>query len=89
METLFLCPTCHQPLTIVGSFQICPLHGQVSLEPKPVVPLRIFLSYGHDHNEELVCLIKTDLEKRGHDVWFKRRISSQGMTRRKVSRNEF
>jgi transposase-like protein len=32
--------------------------------------LRIFLSYGHDHNEELVRLIKTDLEKRGHDVWF-------------------
>jgi hypothetical protein len=32
--------------------------------------LRIFLSYGHDDNEELVRMIKTDLEKRGHDVWF-------------------
>lgn len=32
--------------------------------------LRIFLSYGHDHNEELVRMIKTDIEKRGHDVWF-------------------
>ena len=32
--------------------------------------LRIFLSYGHDPNEELVRLIKTDLEKQGHDVWF-------------------
>jgi hypothetical protein len=32
--------------------------------------LRIFLSCGHDHNEELVRMIKTDLEKRGHDVWF-------------------
>jgi uncharacterized Zn finger protein len=31
--------------------------------------LRIFLSYGHDDNEELVRIIKTDLEKRGHDVW--------------------
>jgi hypothetical protein len=31
-------------------------------------PLHIFLSYGHDANEELVRLIKTDLEKRGHDV---------------------
>jgi len=70
MEPLSLCPTCHQPLTIVGAFQICPLHGQVSQEPKPVAPLRIFLSYGHDHNEELVRHIKTDLEKRGHDVWF-------------------
>jgi hypothetical protein len=33
-------------------------------------PLNIFLSYGHDANEELVCRIKADLEKRGHDVWF-------------------
>jgi len=32
--------------------------------------LRIFLSYGHDSNEELVRLIKADLEKSGHDVWF-------------------
>src|SRR5436309_2770929 len=33
-------------------------------------PLRIFLSYGHDANEDLVRRIKADLEKRGHDVWF-------------------
>ncbi len=32
--------------------------------------LRIFLSYGHDQNGELVEMIKSDLEKRGHDVWF-------------------
>jgi hypothetical protein len=32
--------------------------------------IRIFLSYGHDGNEELVRGIKVDLEKRGHDVWF-------------------
>jgi hypothetical protein len=31
--------------------------------------LRIFLSYGHDANEELVRRIKADLENRGHDVW--------------------
>ena len=37
---------------------------------KPFAPLRIFLSYGHDANEELVRRIKADLEKRGHDVWF-------------------
>ncbi|MCA9122279.1 MAG: TIR domain-containing protein [Planctomycetaceae bacterium] len=35
-----------------------------------VDPLRIFLSYGHDANEELVRLIKVGLEQRGHDVWF-------------------
>jgi len=33
-------------------------------------PMRVFLSYGHDSNEELVRRIKADLEKRGHDVWF-------------------
>jgi hypothetical protein len=37
---------------------------------KPFAALRIFLSYGHDANEELVRRIKADLEKRGHDVWF-------------------
>jgi hypothetical protein len=36
----------------------------------PVTPMRIFLSYGHDDNEELVRCIKADLETRGHDVWF-------------------
>ena len=32
--------------------------------------LRIFMGYGHDANEELVRGIKSDLEQRGHDVWF-------------------
>lgn len=63
------CPKCDQPITRVGEFLICPQHGQVVLE-KPFAPLRIFLSYGHDNNEELVRRIKADLEKRGHDVWF-------------------
>jgi hypothetical protein len=39
-------------------------------EPKRFTPIRIFLSYGHDANEELVRRIKADLEKRGHNVWF-------------------
>jgi len=36
---------------------------------KSLARLRIFLSYGHDSNEQLVLEIKADLEKRGHDVW--------------------
>ena len=40
------------------------------MQNKVIQKLRIFLSYGQDANEELVRLIKTDLEKRGHDVWF-------------------
>ncbi len=37
---------------------------------KAKTPLRIFLSYGHDQNAELVEMIKSDLGKRGHDVCF-------------------
>lgn len=37
-----------------------------------VSPLRIFLSYGHDSNEDLVLLIRADLARRGHDVWVDR-----------------
>jgi hypothetical protein len=69
-EKEFKCPLCNTVLTKVGIFLICPEHGQVFSESTSVIPLRIFLSYGRDHNEELVRLIKTDLEKRGHDVWF-------------------
>jgi hypothetical protein len=63
------CPQFDQVLVHVGAFWVCPTHGQVP-EPKPFAPLRIFLSYGHDANEELVRRIKGDLVQRGHDVWF-------------------
>lgn len=70
MDELNRCPNCHQELIKVGNYLICTQHGQVSLKPKVVAPLRIFLSYGHDHNDELGSLIKTDLEKNGLDVWY-------------------
>jgi hypothetical protein len=37
---------------------------------RKVNKLRIFLSYGHDANEELVRMIKADMGKRGHGEWF-------------------
>ncbi len=37
---------------------------------RAVRPKAIFFSYGHDDNRDLVHLFKTDLEKRGHQVWF-------------------
>lgn len=72
MSETTICPQCKQQLTQVGDFWICPKHGQVSTHPSSVGshPLRIFISYGHDANEELVRRIKADLEERGHDVWF-------------------
>jgi len=46
----------------------------------------MFLSYGHDSNEELVRRIKSDLEKRGHDVWFdKTEIKSGHDWRRSIA----
>ena len=46
-----------------------------SSSPKPAIsdkaatPKKIFFSYGHDANRELVDRFKADLEKRGHTVW--------------------
>jgi tetratricopeptide (TPR) repeat protein len=40
-----------------------------SLSDKAANPKKIFFSYGHDANRELVDLFKADLEKRGHTVW--------------------
>lgn len=43
--------------------------NQASLSDKAAVPKKIFFSYGHDANRELVDRFKADLEKRGHTVW--------------------
>ena len=80
MATNRNCPKCSLPLTQVGKHWVCPEHGQVSpgssrgdeaqTPSAAFAPLRIFLSYGHDANEELVIRICNDLKNRGHDVWF-------------------
>src|SRR3989304_2136588 len=67
------CPQCVSENVVFSKkrgVNICEDCGSEFTAEKPVAPLRIFLSYGHDSNEELVRQIKTDLEKRGHDVWF-------------------
>ena len=40
-----------------------------ALSDKAANPKKIFFSYGHDANRELVDRFKADLEKRGHTVW--------------------
>ena len=66
------CPDCNS--TNIKFFEVRKSYGCIdcgcSFSEKEFNKLRIFLSYGHDDNEELVRLIKADLEKRGHDVWF-------------------
>ena len=85
MNQIIKCPKCDRHLEQVGQFWICPEHGQVSLE-KSFAPLRIFLSFGHDSNEELACLIRNDLKKRGHDVWIdKCEIKGGDDWRRKIT----
>lgn len=72
MEISARCPKCRSENVVFSKKRgayVCEDCGHV-LSEAPVAPLRIFLSYGHDSNEELVRRIKTDLEKRGHDVWF-------------------
>ena len=46
-----------------------PLASSPSLSDKATNPKKIFFSYGHDDNRWLVDKFKTDLEKRGHEVW--------------------
>jgi tetratricopeptide (TPR) repeat protein len=46
-----------------------PESGRSQLLAKATKPKRIFFSYGHDANRELVDRFKADLEARGHQVW--------------------
>ena len=46
-----------------------PESGRPPLPAKAAKPKRIFFSYGHDANRELVDRFKADLEARGHQVW--------------------
>src|SRR5271157_4237488 len=66
---------------------VCEDWGHEFTMAKTSAPLRIFLSYGHDKNEELVRRIKADLEKRGHDVWFdKSEIKGEHGWRRSITK---
>lgn len=73
MPTEIHCPRCASANVVFSKkrgMNFCEDCGSELVVDDPIILLRIFLSYGHDSNEELVCRIKADLEKRGHDVWF-------------------
>lgn len=55
-KQIYLCEDCNH------SFQ----------PPVEFVPLNIFLSYGHDEYVAVAERIKSDLETRGHEVWYDR-----------------
>lgn len=73
MSTEIHCPQCSSANVFFSKkrgVNVCEDCGFEIATEKPFIPLRIFLSYGHDSNEELVRRIKADLEQRGHDAWF-------------------
>lgn len=73
MQQLVNCPECGSSRTMPipeSEATLCYACRHEFQSEKTYTSLRIFLSYGHDANEELVRHIKTDLEARGHDVWF-------------------
>ena len=84
MPDQFQCPQCGSENVIFSknrNIHVCEDCGHEFTPAETVVPLRIFLSYGHDANEELVRQIKADLETRGHDVWFdKSGVKELGIT---------
>jgi hypothetical protein len=84
-----LCPQCGSVKTMAVPDLVaflCYTCKHEFFPAKTFAPLRIFLSYGHDANEGLVRRIKTDLEKRGHDVWFdKSEIKSGDDWRRSIT----
>jgi hypothetical protein len=53
-KQLYVCPDCLHEFTI----------------EKNIPQKRIFLSYGHDQYASLAEQLKTDLQNRGHEVWF-------------------
>ena len=62
------CNSCEERFDAPASqFPSMAVTGDVSA--KATQPRRIFFSYGHDANRELVDRFKEDLEKRGHQVW--------------------
>ena len=89
MSNEIRCPVCGSANVIRSkkrNLNICEDCQHEYAPAKSFAPLRIFLSYGHDSNEELVQRIKADLEKRGHDVWFdKSEIKSGDDWRRAIT----
>ena len=51
---------------------VCEDCGKTFRDEEAFVPQKVFLSYGHDENEELVRLIYDKLKERGHDPWIDR-----------------
>jgi tetratricopeptide (TPR) repeat protein len=64
------CGSCEERFDAKVPADLFPVSAAASLVSiKALKPKRIFFSYGHDANRDLVDRFKTDLEGRGHQVW--------------------
>ena len=64
------CGSCEERFDAKVPADLFPVSAAASLVSiKASKPKRIFFSYGHDANRDLVDRFKTDLEGRGHQVW--------------------
>ena len=95
-----VCPECGEPATFTffkkrGKFVCSECEAEFDQAPKSKVdPQTIFLSYAHksereedfDVSEELVLLIKAELDKDGHTVWIdKEGIRSGSQWRERIT----
>ena len=71
META-CCPSCGSGDTYFSKKRerwICEDCDSTFSAPKEVRGQKLFFSYGHDKNSDIVLRLKRDLEARGHSVW--------------------
>jgi len=81
MSAELLCPQCNSANTIFSKKKqlwICEDCEHSFAEEKLITPLRIFVSYGRDDYADLAVRLKTDLQARGHEVWFDRDKLKEG-----------
>ncbi len=67
-----LCPQCHSDDVYYSkkrAIYVCEDCEHQFLNEKQIASQKLFFSYGHDPNTELVLKLKEDLESRGHTVW--------------------
>jgi tetratricopeptide (TPR) repeat protein len=64
------CQACEERFAESSSFSDAEVKvARPTADDRAAQPKKIFFSYGHDANRELVDRFKADLESRGHQVW--------------------
>ena len=73
MNNKIICPQCGSEKNTFLTFKqqyICEQCMTCFYAPKEKKRLRIFISYGHDEYADFARILKDELKRRGHEVWF-------------------